>query len=122
MGQGPHQTEQRFLSGQGKKWQALYTIGLGTRTHLPFPLLLLLRPSPLDTLESVLYLFLRKYNDGCLVLLFLQVLWNNKKIKYLKCSNKMEFFVILIYYRVPIVNTKHSYFASQGHNLYCCYI
>lgn len=48
---------------------------------------------------------------------------NCKKIKYLKCSNKMGvFLVILIYYCVPIVNMKHSYFASQGHNLYCCYI
>lgn len=86
--------------------------------------LLLLTPTLLDTLESVLYIFLRKYHDSCLVLLFLQVLWNKncKKIKYLKCSNKMGFFVILIYYCVPIVNMKHSYFASQGHNLYCCYI
>lgn len=84
----------------------------------------LLSPTPLDTLESVLYIFLRKYNDGCLVLLFLQVLWNKncKKIKYLKCSNQSGFFVILIYYCVPIVNMKHSYFASQGYNFYCCYI
>lgn len=60
---------------------------------------------PHDTLESVLYLFLRKYNAGCLVLLFLQVLWNNKKMKYLKCSNKAGF-CYLIYYHVPIVNMK----------------
>lgn len=60
---------------------------------------------PHDTLESVLYLFLRKYNAGCLVLLFLQVLQNNNKMKYLKCSNKAGF-CYLIYYHVPIVNMK----------------
>lgn len=97
------------------------TFCINTSSHLEVILL----PKPtLSTLESVLYIFLRKYNDSCLVLLFLQVLWNKncKKIKYLKCSNKMVFFVVILIYCVPIVNMKHSYFASQGHNLYCCYI
>lgn len=114
--------EQKFLK-RGTSNELLMPGNKGPEpAHLPT--LPPLKPILLDTLESVLYIFLRKYNDSCLVLLFLQVLWNKncKKIKYLKCSNKAGFFVILIYYCIPIVNTRHSYFASQGHNLYCCYI
>lgn len=85
-------------------------------SHLPPPLYL-------THWSSVLYIF---FKDGCLVsVVFISVVGKTvRKLKYLKkFQGKKKFFVIiLIYYCVPIVNMKHSYFAIQGLTLYCCYI
>ncbi|KAG8450926.1 hypothetical protein GDO86_003269 [Hymenochirus boettgeri] len=60
---------------------------------------------------------------------FLKVLLKQKDKKkeesfnYLKnVLRQKSFVIILIYYCVPIVNMKRSYFASQGPTLYYCYI
>ena len=79
-------------------------------------------PVTLDTLEFCIIFFFKMV---VCFLLFLQVLWKKcKKVEVFKNvpRKKGGFVIILIYYCVPIVNTKHSYFASQGLTLYCCYI
>lgn len=90
------QSEQMFLSVLGRKGEALYTKTRDLEPSCLSPQPLLPEPTLLDTLESLLYIyiFLRKCNDSCLVLLFLQLLWNKncKKIKYLKGSNRTGFF------------------------------